>query len=67
MPFGKHKDEPMEKVPADYLLWLYDDMADQGQHDNTPARAALWVYLEESYSALDMERKNYISKHKPSR
>ncbi len=24
MPFGKYKDYPMEKVPAQYLLWLRD-------------------------------------------
>jgi len=25
MPFGKHKGQNMEDVPASYLLWLYED------------------------------------------
>lgn len=25
MPFGKHKGEKLANVPADYLLWLYDN------------------------------------------
>ena len=25
MPFGKHKGEKMANVPADYLMWLYDN------------------------------------------
>jgi hypothetical protein len=67
MPFGTHKDKPMEKVPADYLLWLYDDMSQQGFHDNTPARAALWEYMEENHTALCKEAIDYDPKYKPSR
>jgi len=25
MPFGKYQGKPMEDVPADYLMWLYDN------------------------------------------
>lgn len=25
MPFGKHKGERMQDVPAEYLLWLHDE------------------------------------------
>ena len=25
MPFGKHKGKKLANVPADYLLWLYDN------------------------------------------
>lgn len=25
MPYGKHKGKQMINVPADYLLWLYDN------------------------------------------
>lgn len=25
MPFGKYKGEKMANVPADYLLWLYEN------------------------------------------
>lgn len=67
MPFGQHKDKPMEKVPPDYLLWLYDDMTDQGFHDNTPARLAIWNYIEENYKAIEQESRDYDPKHRPSR
>jgi uncharacterized protein (DUF3820 family) len=25
MPFGKHKGEKLANIPAEYLLWLYDE------------------------------------------
>lgn len=25
MPFGKYKNEKMANVPAEYLIWLYDN------------------------------------------
>lgn len=28
MPFGKHKGENIEEVPADYLVWLYENKED---------------------------------------
>ena len=28
MPFGKHKGEPMENVPASYLHWLWTNERD---------------------------------------
>ena len=26
MPWGKHKGEPMEDLPSDYLLWLAENV-----------------------------------------
>lgn len=26
MPFGKHKDKALANVPADYLLYMYDQL-----------------------------------------
>lgn len=31
MPFGKHKGEKMANVPADYLLWLYENSKVYGE------------------------------------
>lgn len=59
MPFGKHKNTPMEKVPARYLLWLWDEdvHAELGKpvHD----------YIKENFSTLETEATDYIVKHPP--
>lgn len=39
MPYGKHKGVKMANVPADYLLWLFDNNKSTGEvtvyiHDN---------------------------------
>lgn len=26
MPFGKHKGKKMKDVPADYLIWIYENL-----------------------------------------
>lgn len=57
MPFGKYKGQKMEDVPAQYLLWLYDENI---QH------AGVKDYIERSYSALLTECKDYIPKRKPT-
>jgi len=48
MPFGEHKDKPMEEVPASYLLWLYD----QGIKHNAVRR-----YVEKNMNFLQQEEK----------
>lgn len=30
MPFGKHKGEPLQDVPARYLAWLYGELRNEG-------------------------------------
>lgn len=54
MPFGKHKGVALEKVPAQYLLWLWDNgiHAEQGK--------PLHRYIKESFSELESEAKDYI-------
>lgn len=47
MPFGKHKGAKMEKVPASYLLWLWN----QGNISHPGVRG----YIENSLSALEKE------------
>lgn len=54
MPFGKYKDEPMEKVPASYLLWLREQ---GGSHHR-----GVSAYIEENLTALMKECPDYIVK-----
>ncbi len=58
MPFGKHKGEKMENVPARYLLWLWED-----GHWSKPA--PLHDYIAESFSALSQESRDFIVTHFP--
>lgn len=48
MPFGKYKGQPLIKVSASYLLWLYDKDLKSG-----PLR----TYIEENMDALKLEVK----------
>lgn len=52
MPFGKHKGEKMENVPASYLLWLRD----QGV-----GHPGVKAYIEENLAALLKECPDYIN------
>lgn len=51
MPFGKYKGRKMEDVPADYLLWLRDQVCRDNQ---------VKEYIEENLSALMKECPDYI-------
>jgi uncharacterized protein (DUF3820 family) len=55
MPFGKHKGEKMEDVPASYLLWLRD----KGSFHHGVA-----LYIEENFTALLKECPDYINERK---
>lgn len=62
MPFGKHKGEPMEKVPAQYLLWLWDNVlwnSKEARHLGTK------LYVLDAYSALILQHPDYIPEHPP--
>jgi uncharacterized protein (DUF3820 family) len=48
MPYGKHKDKRMDKVPAHYLIWLYD---------NDKASKPVREYIEENMDVLNHEIK----------
>lgn len=60
MPFGKHKDDPMEAVPAGYLLWLWDN----GLHRKTGV-CPVAQYIEENWNALTKEASDYLPKNPP--
>lgn len=59
MPFGKYKDDPLEKVPAKYLLWLWDN----GIYTETGK--PLYEYIKANFTALETEAKDYIVQHQP--
>lgn len=46
MPFGKHKGVEMANVPADYLLWLYE---------NNKCTDEVKEYIEDNMDVLKME------------
>lgn len=54
MPFGEHKGEPMQNVPASYLHWLWVD----GKKENFVCPVA--DYIRRNLNALKMEYKNGI-------
>lgn len=53
MPFGKHKGEPMQDVPARYLHWLWGEKKD----DKTDP---VVDYIRRNLSALKQEYKDGI-------
>jgi uncharacterized protein (DUF3820 family) len=48
MPFGKYKGEKMANVPADYLMWLYNEIK-----CNKDVRD----YIEDNLDVLEQEIK----------
>ena len=54
MPFGRHKGRKFQDVPADYMLWLGDEIA--GSNDPlTQFKTALLVYIAENRECLEKE------------
>lgn len=49
IPFGKYKGEKMGNVPAEYLMWLYD---------NNKCNQAVKDYIEDNLDVLQYEIKN---------
>ena len=47
MPFGKHKDKKMANVPAEYLLYIFENF--DNLHDN------MIEYIKENYEGLTEE------------
>ncbi len=46
MPFGKYKGEKLANVPAEYLLWLYE---------NNKVYGGIKKYIEENLDVIRME------------
>jgi len=54
MPFGKHKGEPMQDVPASYLHWLWSN----GKQSDKSCPVA--AYIRENINALKQEHPDGI-------
>lgn len=55
MPFGKHRNTPMQDVPASYLHWLYTE----GGHGNNK-QSKVGDYIRRNIEALKKEYPNGI-------
>lgn len=53
MPFGKYKGTAMANVPAEYLIWLYDELASSDIIDGN--RRDVFGYIEERIEDLQDE------------
>lgn len=53
MPFGKHKGNPMQEVPASYLHWLWGEKKNDNQ-------CPVIDYIRRNLSALKQEHKDGI-------
>ena len=49
MQFGKYRGQPLEKIPAKYLLWLLEQMREKND------TVGLYRYLEENRTILEQE------------
>jgi hypothetical protein len=68
MPFGKYKWRPMSRVPADYLLWLWDS-CHLHRRDTRWMNAGQTVvasYIRENFHALETECPDRIITHRPT-
>lgn len=63
MPFGKFKGTPMQDVPPQYLLWLYDN--DTGLWCDKKRNQAIKKYVEDSWDALLKDCPDYEPLHPP--
>lgn len=51
MPFGKHKGEPMQDVPVEYLHWFWH---------NGEKNSSVGEYIKTNLDTLKMENKDLI-------
>lgn len=59
IPFGKYKGRTLESIPAQYLLFLWDNgiYAETGK--------PLHEYIKANFTVLETEAKDYIVAHQP--
>jgi hypothetical protein len=60
MPFGKHRGEPLGRVPASYLSWLGENL-----EGDSPVRLALLAYIAENAAAIELELREDAESHRP--
>ena len=56
MPFGKHRGQKLEDMPAEYLLWLVNEIQEHGSEADDPRRAALCAYVDDNRECLEKEK-----------
>ena len=66
MPFGKHQGKEMQEVPADYLIWLKDNMKGTTMFDGSDKKA-VWDYIEDNLEVLEKEAKEDAEKNRYKR
>lgn len=54
MPYGAHVNTPMEKVPARYLLWMWNDGVRNAIEEDTK-RGTVARYIKNRMAALQKE------------
>lgn len=57
-PWGMHKGVKLKKVPAQYLLYMWDEC-----WHSKPGR--MYNYIKENFSSLEQDALDYIVQHKP--
>lgn len=60
MPFGKHKGKKMKHVPADYLLWMWDNGPELHKQNG-----GLADYVREHFTQLEQEAPDVIVTNRP--
>ena len=58
MPFGKHKGEPMQDVPASYMFWLWTEKGLENEAQNHWSPVAR--YIRENITAFEAEHTDGI-------
>jgi hypothetical protein len=57
MPIGKHKGKRMEKVPAEYLLWLYGAYNKTQNASRTEQDKEVFEYIVDNLDVLKFQVK----------
>lgn len=57
MPFGKHRGIKMANVPAEYLLWLYDQIKNYAPNKMALSQKDVKEYVEDNIDVLKQELK----------
>lgn len=80
MPYGKYEGKAMHSIPADYLLYIWEDnlwdgemlriysertTLTIGQQRHAMNRLAVHRYIKDNFALLEKENKDIIIKHRP--
>lgn len=56
MPFGTHKDKPLQDVPDAYLVWVWNENKEEyfNEEITWDKKQALMAYIEDNLDSLDV-------------